>query len=162
MSQVVWKQGLCNCCGDCSVCMCGTCCEPCLVYRNADSLGKSGLLCCILGCFFPCVPALLLRSEARERYNIEVSESNNNDDDDVIDDVDDNREAPWETQLRGSVVLSASSARWEQKSRREEMLEALKEGDENLCKISLSFLHKIIYFQHLYLHFSCVIYLKYL
>ena len=28
-----WKQGLCNCCGDCGVCMCGLCCEPCLVYR---------------------------------------------------------------------------------------------------------------------------------
>ena len=71
--SVGWKQGLCNCCGDCSVCMCGACCEPCLVYRNAESLNKSGILCCILGCFFPCIPALMLRSEARERYNIEVS-----------------------------------------------------------------------------------------
>ena len=67
-----WNQSLINCCGDCGVCMCGTCCEPCLVYRNAEDLDKSGLLCCILGCFFPCVPALLLRGEARDRYNIEV------------------------------------------------------------------------------------------
>ena len=67
-----WNQSLLNCCGDCGVCMCGTCCEPCLVYRNAEDLNKSGLLCCILGCFFPCVPALLLRGEARDRYNIEV------------------------------------------------------------------------------------------
>ena len=67
-----WNQSLLNCCGDCGVCLCGTCCECCLVYRNAEDLNKPGLLCCILGCFFPCVPALLLRGEARERYNIEV------------------------------------------------------------------------------------------
>ena len=41
--------------------------------RNAEALNKSGLLCCVLGCFFPCVPALLLRSEARDKYNIEVT-----------------------------------------------------------------------------------------
>ena len=40
--------------------------------RNAEALNKSGLLCCVLGCFFPCVPALLLRNEARDKYNIEV------------------------------------------------------------------------------------------
>ena len=41
--------------------------------RNAEALNKSGLLCCVLGCFFPCVPALLLRNEARDKYNIEVT-----------------------------------------------------------------------------------------
>ena len=68
-----WHQNLVNCCGDCGVCACGTCCEPCLVYQNAEDLNNSGFLCCILGCFFPCIPSLLLRGEAREKYNIEGS-----------------------------------------------------------------------------------------
>ena len=68
-----WNQSLINCCGDCGVCMCGTCCEPCLVYQNAEGLNKSGILCCLLGCLLPCAPALLLRGEARDKYNIEGS-----------------------------------------------------------------------------------------
>ena len=34
-------------------------------------MGKSGLLYCLLGCLMPCIPTLLIRQEARERYNIE-------------------------------------------------------------------------------------------
>ena len=34
--------------------------------------GKSGLLYTLLFCLIPCVPILLARQEARERYNIEV------------------------------------------------------------------------------------------
>ena len=37
-----------------------------------DILGKSGLVYTLLFCLFPCIPILLLRQEARERYNIEV------------------------------------------------------------------------------------------
>ena len=71
--------------------MCGTCCGLCQVYQNAENLGKSGesknpftlysslipiinsgFLYCMLACIFPCIPIMLLRQEARERYNIEV------------------------------------------------------------------------------------------
>ena len=46
----------------------------CLNYRNAEKLGKSGLLCTLLFCFAtPCLPIFLLRHEARDKYNIEVS-----------------------------------------------------------------------------------------
>ena len=50
-------------------------CIPCyLNYRNAENLGKSGLLCTLLFCFAtPCLPIFLLRHEARDKYNIEVS-----------------------------------------------------------------------------------------
>ena len=68
-----WKQGLCNFCGDCEICMCGSFCGLCLNYRNAENLGKSGILYTLLACIVPCVPLLLLRQEARERYNIEGS-----------------------------------------------------------------------------------------
>ena len=52
---------------------CGTWCECCLVYQNAENMGKSGILCFLLGCVMPCIPSLLLRGEARERWGIEVS-----------------------------------------------------------------------------------------
>ena len=46
----------------------------CLNYRNAEKLGKSGLLCTLLFCFAtPCLPIFLLRHEARDKYDIEVS-----------------------------------------------------------------------------------------
>ena len=148
-----WKQGLCNCCGDCGICeessflnlkslfkqiwilkfkkylflstsgdkrfcpgCCASFCNPCLTYTTANDLGKvilflispnpmsrevwtilscnrvsfyslsyfnkpditksfdnfilqSGILYMLLGCIMPCIPALLLRQEARERYN---------------------------------------------------------------------------------------------
>merc|ERR1712032_1361166 len=72
-SEAAWKQDLCNCCGDCEACMCGTCCGFCQIYQNAENLGKSGFLYCLLACLFPCIPIMLLRQEARERYNIEGS-----------------------------------------------------------------------------------------
>jgi len=68
-----WKQGLCGCFDDCETCMCGSFCTPCLVYRNAEDLNKSGILCGLLACFIPCIPVLLLRGEAREKYGIEGS-----------------------------------------------------------------------------------------
>ena len=69
-----WKQSLCNCFGDCEICLCGSFCGLCLNYKNAENLGKSGILYTLLACIMPCVPLLLLRQEARERYNIEVSQ----------------------------------------------------------------------------------------
>ena len=57
---------------------CGCCCVPCLTHRTANDMGKSGFLYCLLGCLFPCIPAMLLRKQARERYNIEVGRLNTN------------------------------------------------------------------------------------
>ena len=50
---------------------CATFCFWCLNYKTAENLGKSGVLYTLLACIAPCVPILLLRQEARERYNIE-------------------------------------------------------------------------------------------
>ena len=54
--------------------MCTSCCFPCQTYSTAEDLNKSGILYCLLGCFMPCIPILLLRGEAREKYGIEVSD----------------------------------------------------------------------------------------
>ena len=53
--------------------MCTTFCTPCQIYQTAEDLNKSGMLYCLLSCFMPCIPVLLLRGEAREKYGIEVS-----------------------------------------------------------------------------------------
>jgi len=68
-----WKQGICGCCGDGETCLCGACGAGCLIRRNADDLGKSGWLFCLLSCFCPCAAIFILRQEARERYGIEGS-----------------------------------------------------------------------------------------
>merc|ERR1712066_687460 len=66
-----WSQGLFNFCGDCSICLCGTFCVPCLICSNARGLEKSGLLYNILGCILPCLPTMMLRGTARDKYHIE-------------------------------------------------------------------------------------------
>ena len=67
-----WHQGTCGCMGDMEVCVDGLCCWPCLNFANAKNLGKSGCFYTTLGLlFFPCIPTVLLRQEARQRYNIE-------------------------------------------------------------------------------------------
>merc|ERR1711981_1114719 len=68
-----WKQGLCGCCDDCATCCCGCFCTPCQVYQNGEDLNKSGILCCLGYLFMPCIPIMLLRTEAREKYGIEGS-----------------------------------------------------------------------------------------
>ena len=52
---------------------CGAFLPCCLTYKNAEALGKSGPLYFLLGCVLPCLPILLLRTEAREKYGIEVN-----------------------------------------------------------------------------------------
>ena len=62
-------------------------CSCCQIYNTAEDLGKSGAVYllmrsvaisdCILHCshslfITPCVPIMLLRTEARERYDIKV------------------------------------------------------------------------------------------
>merc|ERR1711970_1167936 len=66
-----WKQGMFGCFDDIGICCCGMCCNPCITYQTAEDLGKSGILYLLLGCVAPCIPALLLRQEARSRYNID-------------------------------------------------------------------------------------------
>merc|ERR1712215_67011 len=89
-----WKGGLFGCCGDIGVCLTGCCAQPCLAYDNAENLkpeefkdiqaftiriNKSRLMCCLLGCFFPCIPAFVIRQQARDKYDIQ--------DTNLIDDV---------------------------------------------------------------------------
>merc|ERR1712038_2221251 len=68
-----WKHGLFGCLSNCDICLCGYCCPCILGYRNAENLGKEGLLYGLLYFVIPCVPSFLLRNEARERYGIEGS-----------------------------------------------------------------------------------------
>jgi len=68
-----WKHGICGCTHSCEVCLCGTFLPCCLTCQNAEKLGKSGPLYFLLGCIAPCIPILLLRQKAREKYNIEGS-----------------------------------------------------------------------------------------
>ena len=68
-----WKQHLCACCGDCGVCWYSVCCGPCHVCDMATALQKSDCRFCFLGTFCsPCLPLLLLRGEARRKYDIAV------------------------------------------------------------------------------------------
>ena len=68
-----WKQHLCDCCGDCGVCWYSVCCGPCHVCDMATALQKSDCRFCFLGTFCsPCLPLLLLRGEARRKYDIAV------------------------------------------------------------------------------------------
>merc|ERR1711953_250658 len=68
-----WKSSMLGCFGNCGTCCCVSWCYPCAVYRDAEALNKSGLLCGLLSCIVPCIPTMLLRSEAREKYGIEGS-----------------------------------------------------------------------------------------
>ena len=68
-----WKQDMCGCCGDCTVCWYALCCGPCQVCDMATALQKSGCCYCLLGTIgLPCLPIFLLRAEARRRYDIAV------------------------------------------------------------------------------------------
>merc|ERR1712029_293721 len=68
-----WKSSMLGCFGNCGTCCCVSWCYPCAVYRDAEALNKSGLLYGLISCIVPCIPTMLLRSEAREKYGIEGS-----------------------------------------------------------------------------------------
>ena len=54
--------------------LCGAFCGPCMTYGNAENLGESGILYCLLWFLCtPCLPTLLLRQKVRERHRINVS-----------------------------------------------------------------------------------------
>ncbi|XP_059177151.1 placenta-specific gene 8 protein-like [Physella acuta] len=60
-----WSSGICSCCDDCGICLCGTFCHCCLQSQNAADLGES---CCL----FCCVPGAgtALRVKLRMQENI--------------------------------------------------------------------------------------------
>ena len=69
-----WKQGLFGCAEDSEVCMDGLFCTSCLTFMNAKNLDKPACLYTSFWyCLFPCVPVVLLRQEARQKYGIEGS-----------------------------------------------------------------------------------------
>ena len=49
------------------------CCFPCAVYRDAEDLEQSGILCCLLSCLAPCLSVYFLRRRARDLFDIEVN-----------------------------------------------------------------------------------------
>merc|ERR1711942_617616 len=65
------EEGICGCLDDPGTCCYGYCCSCCLVKDTANDLGQPGVLYCLLSLLFPCIPILLMRQQARERYNIE-------------------------------------------------------------------------------------------
>ncbi|KAM9455478.1 placenta-specific gene 8 protein-like [Clarias gariepinus] len=61
-----FQTGLCECCDDFSVCLCGTFCIPCLGCSIASDMGE----CCLCGLGMP------IRSVYRTKYNITGSMCN--------------------------------------------------------------------------------------
>ena len=51
--------------------LCGWCCGPCLLCQNANKMGESPVLYCLLSCITPCIPLFLLRQKLRERNGID-------------------------------------------------------------------------------------------
>ena len=51
-----WKYGLFQCYADCEICTRGLCCPCILGYRNAENLGRRGILYGLLYFVVPCVP----------------------------------------------------------------------------------------------------------
>jgi hypothetical protein len=43
-----------------------------MMYETAEGLGESGILYLLLSCITPCIPIMMMRGAAREKYNIEV------------------------------------------------------------------------------------------
>ena len=46
-------------CGNINNCLCGYFCMPCLFKQNAEKMGDSGCLHCVMGCCFPMIPAFM-------------------------------------------------------------------------------------------------------
>merc|ERR1712226_1213656 len=68
-----WSKGMFDCMSTPTTCLYGWCCSCCMTYETAEDLGESGLLYVLLSCITPCVPVMMLRMNAREKYNIEGS-----------------------------------------------------------------------------------------
>merc|ERR1712018_173048 len=66
-----WKHGLFGCMADGGNFLCGWCCGPCLLCQNANKMGESPVLYCLLSCIAPCIPLFLLRQKLRERNGID-------------------------------------------------------------------------------------------
>ncbi|NWS32968.1 PLAC8 protein, partial [Polioptila caerulea] len=55
-----WQTGLLDCCSDCSVCLCGMFCFPCLTCQVAGDMDE---------CFL-CGSSVAMRTLYRTKYNI--------------------------------------------------------------------------------------------
>merc|ERR1712098_206490 len=71
-----WNNGLFSCFKDMSTCCCVYLCGCCQIYNTAEHLGESGMLYFLLGCITPCIPIMMLRGKAREKYDIEGDTTN--------------------------------------------------------------------------------------
>merc|ERR1712066_1093369 len=72
-----WNHGTFSCCDDMGTCCFSYWCGCCQIYNTAEELGKSGCLYLLMSCFItPCVPIMLLRTEARKRYDIQGDQGN--------------------------------------------------------------------------------------
>ena len=60
----VWRNGLCNCFGDCGTCLCVTFFQPCFSANLATRFGE----CCCVGCTLPGLVAM--RTKVRTEHNI--------------------------------------------------------------------------------------------
>merc|ERR1711970_327275 len=70
-----WNHGTFSCCDDMGTCCFSYWCGCCQIYNTAEDLGKSGCLYLLMTMFItPCIPIMLLRTEARERYDIQTKE----------------------------------------------------------------------------------------
>ncbi|XP_061439149.1 placenta-specific gene 8 protein-like [Rhineura floridana] len=58
-----WQTGLCDCCSDCGVCLCGTFCFWCLGCQVAADMNE----CCLCG------TSMAIRSVYRTKYGIHGS-----------------------------------------------------------------------------------------
>ena len=91
-----------------------------LLLKICQGLEKPGIICCLLGCIMPCIPTLLLRSEAREKYNIEGRCKNQivhfvcaSKSEFLLDLLKSSKfSASSETLVPPSAALSVSTARW--------------------------------------------------
>merc|ERR1711974_384025 len=72
-----WNHGTFSCCDDMGTCCFSYWCGCCQIYNTAEDLGKSGCLYLLMSlCITPCVPIMLLRTEVREKYDIQGDQGN--------------------------------------------------------------------------------------
>merc|ERR1712127_189638 len=75
-----WANGMFGCMSDFTTCLYGTCCGCCMMYETAEGLGESGILYLLLSCITPCIPVMMMRMKAREKYNIDCPQGDTTND----------------------------------------------------------------------------------
>merc|ERR1711868_334682 len=71
-----WNHGTCGCFDDLGTCCFGYFCGCCMIYSTAKDLDQSGWLYLALSCITPCIPIMMLRTKAREAYDIQGDQTN--------------------------------------------------------------------------------------